>query len=783
MYLILLILFVLFGMANALILFFFQTLFLINIFSFILLMILPGALLLKSLEIKTNSFWEEASLTVGLSTVFIMLLGLGINFYFPLLGITPLAKIPVLISIDIALLTLFGINFYRHRHWIFEHKSRKKLFRWSQYFSKSRLHRFFRKVKVLDLFLGLFVLTFPALSVLGAISLNNGGGNFFTMVLIGSIGLFVLLIIVFKDNLSEVIFPTAIYFIGLSLLLMTSLRGWYLTGHDVEFEYFIFQLTKVHQLWSIDFYKDAYNASLSINILPTILSHFFNFSDIYIYKIIFQVIFAFCPVIVYLLLRKYTTPFLSFIGSFYFLIFPTFLNDMPMLNRQEIGFLFFSLLLYILFRKKKINNKPVLLFLFSFGLVTSHYSTNYIATFLIGLTYLVYIVVRMRWTKRFFTRILRLNFILRKVNKFNRKQYIPFSLVVTLFALTLVWNVLLTETSNNLADTIYRAVVNAGSIFKQENKSIDIAYSLFVSYKVSDAEFLDNYMEKLISKSKNESVQDFYDPSIIANFKPEVVPNEILPLTPIGSVLKNVGLNIFQINYNSRQFLAKFIQILTVLGVGGMLFFRSKNKYDLEYVIASFVCILMIALMILLPGVSVSYGLLRLFQQTLILLGLPVALGSLLIFVKIRKVNSLYLVAIVSVFFFLGLSGFISEVTGGYYPQLNLRNKGIYYDAYYVHENEVASIKWLSHSMIENFTVQADPITRDKLLAYGNIFTLTGNFPQIIRESAYVYAGYFNTFGNTVVSADRSLIIKFPIEFLDNNKDLVYNNGLSKIYK
>ena len=213
-----------------------------------------------------------------------------------------------------------------------------------------------------------------------------------------------------------------------------------------------------------------------------------------------------------------------------------------------------------------------------------------------------------------------------------------------------------------------------------------------------------------------------------------------------------------------------------------MLYLKTKNKYDAEYVIASFAGVFLIALMVILPGVSLSYGLLRLFQQQLILLGLPVVLGSLFLFKKIGEAKQMFLVGTISVLFFWSLSGFFSEASGGYYPQLHLRDSGIYYDAYYVHEEEASSIKWLSDNMAQDYTVQADPVTKDRLLAHGPIYTLSGNFPQTIRKGAYFYAGYFNLLGNTVISVDRPLIIKFPLNFLDENKDLIFNNGFSGIY-
>ena len=783
MYLLLPFTFFIILLTNVLVLMPIQGFLLNSFFSLFFLLILPGALFLLILGIKQKSFWETISMVVGLSVALIMLVGLGANTFLPKFGVVyPLAKMPLVISLDILLLLLFVIGLFKYRYEIFNSREWVNPFQKIKAFAANFRRKHVRRIKGLDIILGLIVFVFPVLSVFGSISLNNGGGNFPTMVLLGGIGLYVFALAVFRDKVVKGIFPTALYFIGLSLLLITSLRGWHLSGHDVQFEYYIFQLTKQNQFWNIGLYKDAYNACLSITILPTILSNFLSLNDIYIYKVIFQIIFAFSPVVVYLFLKKYTTEYLAFIASFYFLAFPTFLNDMPMLNRQEIALLFFSLLLYVLFRREKIKGKYILLLLYSFGMVVSHYSTNYIAILLLLTTYLGYFVIRTRLIRSIFRKYLKKIFVFKKANKMTKIQRIPIVLIWTLVALTIVWNGLLTKTSNDVVETISRAVVNVGNIFKSENKSIDIAYSLFFSYQIDDRQFLDNYLKTTIEKAKEENVQGFYEPSTYSGYEPEIVPNVTLPLTSLGNLVKNAGVDVFKFNYFSRQFFAKFIQILIALGIFGMLYLKTKNKYDAEYVIASFAGVFLIALMVILPGVSLSYGLLRLFQQQLILLGLPVVLGSLFLFKKIGEAKQMFLVGTVSVLFFWSLSGFFSEASGGYYPQLHLRDSGIYYDAYYVHEEEASSIKWLSDNMAQDYTVQADPVTKDRLLAHGPIYTLSGNFPQTIRKGAYFYAGYFNLLGKTVISVDRPLIIKFPLNFLDENKDLIFNNGFSGIY-
>ena len=181
---------------------------------------------------------------------------------------------------------------------------------------------------------------------------------------------------------------------GLACLFTTSLRSWYITGHDIEKEFYVFQLTNTHHIWNMAFYQDPYNACLSITILPTILTNLLPIQDMYVYKIIFQIIFAISSILVFYIIKNYTIPIFAFLSAFFYMSFPTFFNDMPMLNRQEIGFIFFGLVLYMmLLPELSLSIRKILFVIFAFSAAVSHYSTNFVLlgliTFVYGLTLII----------------------------------------------------------------------------------------------------------------------------------------------------------------------------------------------------------------------------------------------------------------------------------------------------------------------------------------------------------------------------------------------------------
>ena len=81
----------------------------------------------------------------------------------------------------------------------------------------------------------------------------------------------IVLLFAWRDTVHESSIVITIYLIALALLLMTSLRGWFVTGHDIQREFRVFELAADGGIWRIDAFQDAYNACMSVTILPTLI--------------------------------------------------------------------------------------------------------------------------------------------------------------------------------------------------------------------------------------------------------------------------------------------------------------------------------------------------------------------------------------------------------------------------------------------------------------------------------------------------------------------------------
>src|SRR3989344_7390237 len=330
-------------------------------FSAISLLLVPGIATLLLIRIRRLDPWTYLSMALGLSLVELMLLGLGANTLLPYLGVERPLDFPILASV----ISVFVVGLMTAQ-WV---RRESLVLRFKRYvlFDTAR-----------DWIAVLTPLIFVILSVLGATILNNGGGGALVYWCLVGVVLYSAALLWYCEKADENVVPAALFLLALALLFMTSLRGWYVTGHDIQREFEVFQLTHTAGLWSIARFKDAYNACLSITILPTVISEFMRISDPAVFKVLFQICFATVPAMLFLILRRMVRPMIALIVALYFLAFPTFFSDMPFLNRQEIAFLFlFLMFLVITDERLSLRLRRGLFMLFGAGMALSHYSTTY----------------------------------------------------------------------------------------------------------------------------------------------------------------------------------------------------------------------------------------------------------------------------------------------------------------------------------------------------------------------------------------------------------------------
>jgi hypothetical protein len=259
-------------------------------------------------------------------------------------------------------------------------------------------------------------------------------------------------------------------------------------------------------------------------------------------------------------------------------------------------------------------------------------------------------------------------------------------------------------------------------------------------------------------------------------------------------VLSLFGTPVSTLNTDVRQGAAKDEQLFVAAGFAAFMIsrrLRRRASHELLYIAAA--SIFMVALFTVFPNFSVDYSATRALQEALIWAAPVLVAGSIAVFWPFGRRTSVRIAVGVSVVIFISTSGFLPQILGGYGAQLNLNNSGQYYDADYMHPQEVAAVTWLAgQSGVLPGGLQAPmgPTTSDPF-AFNSPANVTGAqsvgdiYPVLIKRSSWVMLSYsiVRTYRAPLYTDGELIYYRYPIAFLENNKNLVYNDGGAEIYK
>jgi uncharacterized membrane protein len=715
---------------------------------------IPTFLLYMADVSRARARSERLGISLVVSLLLLMGTGLLANTILPHLGVSgALGAVPVVMVVDVLCVALGAWAFPRHPatyQVVLPHLTRRD-----------------RTV------LALAGLAVP-MAVMGAVRLNNGAGGGLSLCMLVVVLAALALLVAWRDQLHPGVIPAAIYGVSLALLFMTSLRGWYTTGHDVQLEYRVFELVKTHSSWHMSRFQDAYNACLSITILPAMIWHWTRVADPYVYKLFYQVLFALCPVLVYRLTTRVASRTIALLGTIYFISFVTFFQDMPMLNRQEIAFLFLAGALLIMFNDRlPVRTRQVWLVVLAVGMIWSHYSTTYMTIGVFVLAWLVRAAIQ-------------------RVKKAPALpgQVLGAASIGAIVVASIVWTVPLTHTQTGLWRTVSAAANSLRGGPGQ--KSSDTSYGLFLGRQPSPAERLSQYEQTTLQATAAARQSGaYYDTATSPQYAAPAAAVPELPLTSLGRGLSRIGLSVSGFNTFVRQASARLLQLLIGLGLLAFLFARRKRiEANLEFFCLAAANLLVVLLQVVLPVLSVDYGVLRSFQQSLMILDVFLVMGSLTLIPRIAEPRRILLAGFLALGFFASSTGMITQTLGGYDPQLHLNNSGTYYETFYVHPEEIAGMAWLSKDVaMTGGTVQAETVSyRYTFTGSNSLLRIdTGNdiYPALVRQDSYVFLGYTNVRQRlATVGIDGDMVTyHYPLSFLDDNKDLIYANGGARVYR
>lgn len=707
---------------------------------------------------------ERVAYSVTGVLLWLMLGGLVINTVLPWLGDThPLASLPLTVISDLVTIALY---WFRQR--------RPALPDWREWR---------RSLSIIDIRLLTTAIICPVLAVLGANRLNNGSNDVIALAALAVVLLAVLMLLRWHRIVSDEMTGLALYFIGIALLLQNSLRGWYVTGHDIQTEYRVFQLAEAQNHWNVGSLHSAYSACLSITILPTEIENIVHIDDPYVFKFFFQVLFALCPALVYTISRRFAPKLFALLASIFFIGLPTFFTDMPFLNRQEMAFLFVcAALLSITNGAWPERRRRIYFYIATAGIELSHYSTTYLFFGTIVISLLIPPVVRQ------VSRIVARHRGIEPDPWFQSRRTLGFGSVVAVGAAILLWGGLATHTSGALLTQLKAAASQITST------RASTSYSLFSGPGVSPQEALDE-LETADLKQNVNSPPGLYIPVAIAEqYQTPILSEPNLPLTSIGKILSWFGVPITGLNTAVRQGAAKDEQLFVMVGFLAVLFSRRlRRRISPELLFIAFGGIVTVAFFAVFPSLASDYGVLRAFQEALIVAASVMVIGSVVTFSPFGMKRAVQITTGVTVLFFISTIGLMPQVLGGYPAQLGLNNSGRYYDIFFTQPQEVAAVNWLSHQPNVLPTGIQAPMGQGTAgrFAFNTRSTVDGKqfisdiYPPLVMQSSWVVLNY------SIIHNGRAPIFlngnqytyKYPTAFLQTTKNLVFNNGGSEIYK
>lgn len=752
-----------------------------EIYVLCFLFFIPGLLLSRILLIRTKNMWEYVLLAIGLSISFLLFGGLIENSLFPVFSIRkPLEIFPLLYFFDGLLLIFLFVQIFLPK-------------RMPCSFS-------FPILSLLDRIFIAITCLFPLFAVFGAISLNNGGSNLLTMILLVLIPVVMVGLIFFEEKLSDHTYYWYILLAGISLLLMLSLRSWHIAGWDINDEYRIFQLTKTSGIWNPTF-QHAYNACLSLTIFPTIISRFTLINDEYIYKIVMQLLFGLSPVIIYSLYKNFSNRIVAFLAVFYIIAQPFFIQSMTGLIRQEVAFFFFALTLYAVFCrtiKKQIAN--FLFIIFGMSMIVSHYSTAYTTMGLFIGSYTIIavssIIQKHTLIQKIYNSIKNLKFDVRLSHGI---QAIPLLILMTF---TYFWFFQFTQTSGNLttvventANNFYTSIKKKFSqpVIKRNNTSskhtISVspmqsdetrkALEIFGGSDPNTRENIKRYVEIRTLQFEGATIPKYNISLKDENFYPVNPPDvkSVVPI-PISHIITDF-LSLIKLITKIIIFLGPLLLILKYLHRTNL------DAEDKEFIILTTVGVGLVVLIIASPTLGQAYNLPRAYLQVLFIAALGGIVFILNIIPKIaQRIKYIFVSILLFLIFFL-FSGFSNQFIGGF-AYMHLNNFGEDYDKFYTHDQEVYSAEWFAKYANKKEFVFTDEVSGLRLLSFANFNnTLSFIVPSAMYTNSYIYARYANI---TRLRTDATLSgvhldYSFPMAFLNENKNLIYNNGGSRIYR
>jgi uncharacterized membrane protein len=588
-----------------------NTLFLLPIVGFIFLTFVPGYLMLRIIKIHGIEWGKSLVYAVGLSLAFDTMIVLFVNLVFQWLSISkPISIIPISISLCIFTIILMIIAYITDNTYV---NSSELITA-----KTSKLHY-------------IILISLPSIAIVGAL-IARFYENSFLLIIFFILVTIVLILVSFDKIINERVYPLLLFAISASLLLHISLSSSQLLGSDIHLEQYFQKITMHNGYWNPES-NGILNTALSIMILNPIYNLMLNIDSIWTFKISFIMIFAFVPLVLFYVYKNLVKTKEAFFSSILIIITPMFITSEIGGARNQIGLLYFALILLLMVDSElEQSKKSVLALIFAAALPLSHYGMAAIFIVFLLLGWFIYGILQYCEKKKIMENIKsKFNFAFRSLSERNSNletfygfhaNFVKFYLIITIS---------------------WFMYIAAGGVFRVV--TYNIAYKTFLQMT-------------------------------------EIFSNEYLE--PLGAAA--IGLDLGEVSVVGKAFRLFQYAIQMLIVVGLLRIILEKKSFKKQYIALAIAGFSVLVALLVVPNFSVGFGIPRFYFRALFILSPLFLLGgeilchlsfklfgqlhrlvrrSTLVAFSSNRTNHIFLLTMMIIIpYFLISSGFVFEVSG-----------------------------------------------------------------------------------------------------------------------
>lgn len=704
-----------------------------------LLLVVPGALLLRAIRVPVGAVVAMPVYVVAASLVVVLATGLGVNMLAPRLGVAePLRTVPLLIGIEAVGVVLLALCAAARP-------------------SPGRIGWRAMLVPAGSL----WPLALPLGAAAGAALLSNGRGPGIAIAVVGAEIVALVASVALAPRMTRSQLGLVLYGVGLALAWSFSMRSGFVYGFDITAEYQVAHGTSLAGVWETAHPEDAYGAMLSLTVLPSTLQGLAGVSELVLLKAVYPALFALFPVVIFLMARRMLARRYAFVAGAFIVVQSYFFQQIPAIARQEIGLLAFAVLIAAVV-DRRLPRAPRLLLVSLLGLLlaVSHYSTTYLAiAILAGAAVLQLLVSTFRPAPRASAALL-------------------VALVATA-AGAAIWYGPVTGSSSNLAE--FRESVSARGLQPLPNRA--------PGQGIAEAYLQGNTTASIGAAEYQRLAQEDY-----AKNRSFVIPLESAraarydlrdsraPVDEVESARAVAWLDAAELG------LQQLANLLVALGAV-VLALRRRTAPALRVIALLGLSTLVVLATIRLSGTAANaYNQERAFLQALVPLAVGLAWVAQVGARGLRRLGPAATAAmgLALAVLLAGTSGLVGATVGGGATG-NLADRGEDHERFYIVAPELAAAAWLRGARPDDSVLYADRYGQLRLAAQmgtpGNL--LLDITPRTLDQHAWVYASAANVVqGRTrSMNSGTSASYAFPDRFLADHYDAVYDNGSSRVFR